>query len=86
MLCELKGVGRRALLAPFEILHPDSHLTVESNFILALNLDFSKQACQISKRKFDLKMAAGLRALFSSVCDLAWRWLLTKNTLLEGVF
>lgn len=31
-------------------------------------------------------MAAGLRALFSSVCDLAWRWLLTKNTLLESGF
>lgn len=49
VLCELKGVGRRALLAPFEILHPDSHLAVESNFILALNLDFLNRSVKLVK-------------------------------------
>jgi len=49
VLCELKGVGRRALLAPFEIFRLDSHLAVESNFILALNLDFQNRPVKLVK-------------------------------------
>lgn len=49
MLGEPKGVGRRALLAPFEIFRLDSHLAVESNFILALNLDFQNRPVKLVK-------------------------------------